>query len=431
MQWDVFCQVIDNYGDAGVCWRLATNLAQLGQRVRLWMDDASPLQWMAPDFSHHPAIEVMVWPAVQAQKTAIVHEGFHFPDVLVEAFGCDIPDVYLQALASQIGFCDTVDEACTTPVAVPTQRIWPVWLNLEYLSAEPYVERMHMLQSPIMFGLAKGQTKTFFYPGFTALTGGLLRELDVLDRQAVFDRMQWRAQTVAAHQLHHAQFSDCGPAALASQCDAQWISLFAYEPACLPQWLSEWASGGGDVVVLAMAGRSQTWLRQCWQNLGWGEAKAEVLKHGRLTVYALPHTSQDEFDQALWACDCNIVRGEDSLVRALWAGQPFLWNIYPQEDNAHHAKLNAFLNWLGACADWRAAMHLLNAMDEFMPSTRDTLPQSARAVVWPTQANLQQWRETAQEARRRLRQQPDLATALLHGVERQSSLALRGGSSSE
>ena len=46
--WDIFCQVIDNFGDIGVCWRLAADLAARGHQVRLWVDDASALHWMAP-----------------------------------------------------------------------------------------------------------------------------------------------------------------------------------------------------------------------------------------------------------------------------------------------------------------------------------------------------------------------------------------------
>ena len=57
---------------------------------------------------------------------------------------------------------------------------------------------------------------------------------------------------------------------------------------------------------------------------------------------------QPDFDHLLWAGDLNFVRGEDSLVRALWAGAPFVWQIYPQDDGAHHVKLEAFLDWLGA-----------------------------------------------------------------------------------
>ncbi|MEZ7815989.1 MAG: elongation factor P maturation arginine rhamnosyltransferase EarP, partial [Burkholderiaceae bacterium] len=45
--WDVYCKVIDNYGDVGVCWRLARNLVQRGQHVRLFIDNADALAWMA------------------------------------------------------------------------------------------------------------------------------------------------------------------------------------------------------------------------------------------------------------------------------------------------------------------------------------------------------------------------------------------------
>ncbi|MEO7887531.1 MAG: elongation factor P maturation arginine rhamnosyltransferase EarP, partial [Polaromonas sp.] len=43
LQWDIFCKVIDNFGDIGVCWRLAADLASRGHKVRLWVDDASAL----------------------------------------------------------------------------------------------------------------------------------------------------------------------------------------------------------------------------------------------------------------------------------------------------------------------------------------------------------------------------------------------------
>ena len=47
MRWDIFCKVIDNHGDLGVCWRLACGLAAQGETVRLWVDDPSALAWMA------------------------------------------------------------------------------------------------------------------------------------------------------------------------------------------------------------------------------------------------------------------------------------------------------------------------------------------------------------------------------------------------
>ena len=104
--WDIFCQVIDNFGDVGVCWRTAAELAARGQRVRLWMDDASALQWMAPQ-PWPPGLSVHAWP-VQAADIPVP-----IGDVVIEAFGCELPAAYLAAMAaSTLAFSPT---ASTTP----------------------------------------------------------------------------------------------------------------------------------------------------------------------------------------------------------------------------------------------------------------------------------------------------------------------------
>jgi len=58
----------------------------------------------------------------------------------------------------------------------------------------------------------------------------------------------------------------------------------------------------------------------------------------------VPFLPQDRYDELLWACDVNFVRGEDSFVRAQWAAHPFIWHIYPQKEGAHWIKLEAFLD---------------------------------------------------------------------------------------
>ena len=114
--------------------------------------------------------------------------------------------------------------------------------------------------------------------------------------------------------------------------------------------------------------------------------------------------AQTDFDHLLWACDLNCVRGEDSLVRALWAGQPFVWHIYPQHDNAHHAKLEAFLDWLQAPESWRQFHRHWNGI---------ATPQGP---VWPGWAVVDEWRGCALAARERLLAQPDLVSQLLEFV---------------
>lgn len=353
-RWDIFCQVIDNFGDIGVCWRLAAELGARGVHVTLRIDDASALAWMAPQGGAH--VQVLPYDAPYAAH----------PDVVIEAFGCEAPAPYLTALAQQYAQCQAAQAAA------------PVLVNLEYLSAEAYVERCHRLPSLIMSGPASGLTRWFFYPGFTPRTGGLLREHDLTQRQTDFDRHAWRA----AHGLEPA---DCA------------ISLFCYEPPALPQLLQQlqMPQPGLQPRLVVTPGRATAAVQPYAQGASW-------------TPIYLPPRTQVQFDAMLWACDVNLVRGEDSLVRALWTGQPLVWHIYPQDDQAHHAKLDAFLDWLQAPPSLRAFHHAWNGM-----AAPDTLP-----VITPLL--LQEWRSCAQQAQQNLGLQADLIAQLQQFVSEKS-----------
>ena len=157
MLWDIFCRVIDNHGDIGVCWRLSRDLVKRGHQVRLWVDDASALTWMAPEgLSAWPAVTLRAW---QEAEDAARIQDLAAGDIVIEAFGCELPAPF---------------------VARMVRPSPPVWINLEYLSAEAYVERCHGLRSPVCSGPGAGLNKWFFYPGFTEATGGLMREPDLL-----------------------------------------------------------------------------------------------------------------------------------------------------------------------------------------------------------------------------------------------------------
>ena len=358
--WDVFCHVIDNLGDIGVCWRFCANLAERGQSVRLWIDAPAALTWMAPGAleGEVPHVQVFHWTDPLLPDTLR-----HCPpaDIWVEAFGCDPALEWLGWLADRVA---------------AGQR-QPVWLNLEYMSAESYVERCHRLPSPIFTGPLSGLTKWFFYPGFTDATGGLLREPDLLARQGQFNASAW---------LQARQWP--------AQPDRRRISLFCYEPPVLQQVLQEVEQDELTSAWLVTHGRAS-------------EAMAAALSGGPVhtsEVASLGPLTQADFDHLLWSCDLNFVRGEDSLVRALWAGQPFVWHIYPQHDNAHHAKLEAFLDWLQASPSLRRFHRLWNGVTE---------PQG---TVWPGWSEVEQWRDCALAARERLLAQPDLVTQLLEFV---------------
>jgi uncharacterized repeat protein (TIGR03837 family) len=359
--WDIFCTVIDNHGDLGVCWRLSRQLANAGHSVRLWVDDASALTWMAPEAAGAvespsaqaalPRIRVLPWNS--ASDDALLAD-LPPADVWVEAFGCPLPEAFVAQ-------------------AVDTRVQAPVWINLEYLSAEVWVPGLHGLPSPVMSGPAKGWTKHFFYPGFAPETGGLLRETDLLARQQRFDRAAWRQQ--------HA--SDLAP-------DGLLISLFCYEPAALSHLLQQLV--GTPHHLLVTPGRPLAAVQKALRGMtiqpNWS---------------ALPYTDQDGFDDMLWACDLNFVRGEDSWVRAIWAGQPFVWQVYPQDDHAHHDKLAAFMNTVKAPASWQQAHRAWNGIE---------------TSAWPPldAALLFEWARCARAAQQALLLQDDLQSQLCRFV---------------
>jgi uncharacterized repeat protein (TIGR03837 family) len=304
----IFCKVVDNFGDIGICWRLARQFhGEHGIAVTLWVDDLA---------SFH-----RIWPAVSVDAPEQIVDGvrvLHWrdqdgtfepddvADIVIEFFGVDIPPGYIAAMAQ----CEPR----------------PVWINYEGLSAEEWVEGCHAL--PSMHPRLK-LTKHFFFPGFTSRTGGLLRERGLL---AARDRFQ-ADPAARAEFLARLGVTQDEMAALA-------VSLFCYPHAPVADMFAEWRDGEAPVACLVPQGIAR---EQVGTFLGAEPAAGAAATHGNLTVRVIPFLSQDDYDRLLWSCDLNFVRGEDSWVRAQWAGRPFIWHIYPQDENLHHVKLRAFL----------------------------------------------------------------------------------------
>ena len=346
---DIFCNVVDNFGDIGVCWRLARQLAnEHGIEVRLWVDDLQSFARLCPEADAEPDkqrcrnVEVRRWsrdfPAVEPA------------DLVIEAFACELPQSYVEAMARihdssaleakmdarRQGFVERDStrqysergEAAANNADASLVRREPVWINLEYLSAEDWVEGCHMMPSPHP---KLPLTKYFFFPGFTEKTGGLLLEHDLLARRDAFQSDAW-AQAGYWRSLGL-------PERIAGELR---VSLFGYENEAVEGLLQGWEQGAQPVTCLLPEGRS---LPQVATFFGQPAGKAgDIWQRGQLRVHVLPFVEQERYDELLWACDFNFVRGEDSCVRAQWAAKPFIWQIYPQHDGVHLEKLQAFLN---------------------------------------------------------------------------------------
>jgi len=305
--WDIFCAVVDNYGDIGVCWRLARQLvAEHDLKVRLWTDDLISFQKINPEID--PLLPVQVSRGVEIKQWAESNMAVEPADVVIEAFACELPAAYVAAMAKN------------------GRR--HAWVNLEYLSAEEWVDSHHGLPSPHP---RLPLIKHFFFPGFSKNTGGLLVEKNRLEQRAIFQ---------ADIKLRTAFWQKLGiPAPEKNEIRA---SLFCYGNNSALSLFTGWAKGATPVTCLIPEGVATTQISAFF-----GAPHPEegnLFKKGSLIVRVLPFLEQDNYDKLLWACDFNFVRGEDSFVRAQWAARPMAWQIYPQESGAHWPKLKAFLS---------------------------------------------------------------------------------------
>jgi uncharacterized repeat protein (TIGR03837 family) len=367
-RWDIFCSVVDNYGDIGVTWRLARQLvAEQGCAVRLWVDDLRAFERMCPEIDvqvhqqWQEGVDVRYWPSDWPATDAA--------DVVIAAFACQLPPGYMEAMAAR-------DRT-------------PLWMNLDYLSAEDWVVGCHGLPS-VKF---KGVQKYFFFPGFRPGTGGLLREAWLLEQRDAFQ------QDAAARQ----QFLQA--LGVFPVDGARMMSLFAYENAGLASWLDVLAADGRATHLLVPEGRIlgdvQGWLGVESLEVG------DVHRRDGLTVQVLPFVRQEQYDRLLWCCDFNAVRGEDSFVRAQWAGRPLLWHIYRQDEDIHLDKLDAFLELYTEGLSPAAKVALVGLWQAWNADGDMALCWKMLLEHWPeATANAEKW--ALEQASR-----TDLATALV------------------
>ena len=301
MRWDIFCNVIDNFGDIGASWRLGRQLAaEHGAVVRLWVDDLATFRRLAPVLD--PEADVQSLGGIEVRRWVTPFPAVEPADVVVETFGCELPASYVEAMATR---------------ARP-----PVWINFEYLSAEPWVDGCHGLPSPHP---RLPLTKFFFFPGFVSGTGGVPIEKGLAVRRLAF-------QSDAAGVARFLASLGVPPRAQGEQL----ISVFCYPQAPVAGLLDAWAAGGCPVRALAFAGTAVA-------DVFAARGVAAGRRDGALTAQVLPFLSQDGYDRVLWSCDWNFVRGEDSFVRAQLAARPLVWQAYPQSGGAHRLKVEAFL----------------------------------------------------------------------------------------
>lgn len=307
MRYDIFCRIVDNFGDAAVCWRLAWQLAnEQGHQVRMWIDQPGAICILRPELDRNAPRQMLEGVEVIAWTSNI---GFDNPgDVVIEGFGCGLPGPLVTSMSAS--------------------AIAPLWIVLEYLSAEAWVAGHHGLPSPHP---RVALPRFFFFPGFSSATGGLLRESNLAAR-----RRQFLVNRGAAGTL----WRDLGYAP--PHNTGRTVSLFGYENANIRVLMNAFANGGHEVVAVVPPSRMRQQICEYFGQSHYQDGSMQC--RGKLEARFTAFLPQPRYDELLWTCDWNFVRGEDSFVRAQWAAKPFVWHPYPQENRVHLNKLDAFLD---------------------------------------------------------------------------------------
>lgn len=293
----IFCRVIDNFGDAGVTWRLAKRLRDLGFPTMLVIDSLDTLSKLVPALDPTCLLSIVRdicivdWDYYEKALLNGMDERIAapLPNLVLETFGCRLPEVVEKAM------CDDLKR---------------LYMNLDYLSAEEWVESSHNI-----WGLHPSLPikKLWFFPGFTDKTGGLLIEDDLESRRLAFNK--------------EAFFKDMG--ALPNRLT---LYFFAYPKNAIDALATAIRAANLSFNLILAPGEASDML-------------ATALEYApNVHLIRAPFVSQEDFDQFMWAADAVIIRGEDSFVRAQLAGTPILWAIYPTEDKAHEIKLDAWLS---------------------------------------------------------------------------------------
>jgi len=247
-----------------------------------------------------------------------------------------------------------------------------------------------------------GLKKHFFFPGWTTATGGLLREPQRLATVA-------RAQASEANRIESLHAIGLAPLGHAlSEGHTRLVSVFCYPQAPIADLLHaisrHWRT---DRTWICLAGHTRPDLGQsCPANVH---------------INHLPMLSHDHYDVLLQSCDLNVVRGEDSLVRAIWAARPFLWHIYPQDEQAHLAKLDAWLVRSTLPASVHTLQRAFNMPDDAQNGAPDTVLQVSAAQALGRDWSA--WEDAVQHDCAALATQADLADNIvafftMHAISR-------------
>jgi hypothetical protein len=344
----LLCKVVDNYGDIGVAFRLAKALSVLlpdgGAGLRLIVDNLAAFAQLSPGvdvskpIQEHRGWTVCQWDAADEGRKMFTETP---PLVILECFACGRPE-----WLDDILFDKSLQALRPKPVQI---------INLEYLTAEPYADEFHKLQSLTRSALVR---KVNFMPGFTDKTGGLILDGAPASANVALvgggtpaegsdapvlcgDRKKPFTVLVFSYERDFSTIADALATFGAAGAPLTATGAPSAESATCPRNTAY--STAANLRVLVAAGKADAPFSAAWK-------AACDSRQAQNAAFSLPEPEklaflpQDAWDKMLYSADFLFIRGEDSLSRACLSGKPFVWHAYPQSEMYHLVKVRALLD---------------------------------------------------------------------------------------
>ncbi|TDT68027.1 putative repeat protein (TIGR03837 family) [Hypnocyclicus thermotrophus] len=281
----IFCNVIDNYGDIGFVFRLARQLHKRNDKleIKVFLNNLKSFNKINKNISINKT-QQKLGNILYIDINKVDYFEIEKSEIVIEAFGCDIDESYFE-----------------------NNNKTKLIINLEYLNIEEWTKDYHLMPSYSGYNNIK---KYFFMPGIEEGTGGIISDFEI--------------------PIYSKKYFFNNELKLDINIENKIITIFTYEFNFdnLMKYLKKQKQ---NYTLLLFGEKTQKYFR--------GLDK----KIDNIDLIFMNYLSQEDFDKVLYFSDYNLVRGEESFVRAILAGKPFLWHAYCQEELEHLNKISGFL----------------------------------------------------------------------------------------
>lgn len=371
----ILCKVVDNFGDIGFVYRLARAISALSGQI---FHSELNLRIVADNLKSFSLLEPKINPNLDAQKiNGWQVFNWNADSVCLDEFRRNPPQIILECF--QCGRPEWLENLLFTEKVPNIVNI----IMIDYLTAEPYAETFHKLQSLTRSSRVQ---KVNFMPGFTEKTGGLVlnRNSESESRndglRVKNEEFGIRNGGFGINNVERENLVIEHKTSVIEQRRNHFFSaiMFGYprDYSSVVRSLAKFGKSlekcGKQLNILLARGAGFDSFKKAYKcELGIGNSELgnrnyevgmrnegignencqlktqksflEKQKTFPFLLKELPFLPQTEWDSLLFDSPLLFIRGEDSLSRACLSGVPFVWHAYPQSEEYQLVKVNALL----------------------------------------------------------------------------------------